>query len=425
MTAHSTLAPVADLPVATYGTGGTGPTLVVVFPSNQGNQALVSPTTMVLGLPFLRRVVLTAQRAGYSTILVSTSDPSGITPILEGTLALAVAPSDMSAHIPPGKLVLLVSHVLPTQRLLKWLLDKPIQLDRAYLFGQVAALIEPSEAPANWSILQDVFQGRSSFLELARACPTSVEEEGDIEGLYPLTSIENLREAERHLLRGLIKKTEGFMSRHVERRISLAITQRLVSTRVTPNGMTLISVGIGLLGAPFFLSSEWILQLVGALLFLSHSILDGCDGELARLRFQESRWGGILDFWGDNVVHVAVFACMGIGWSLSLHETWPLWLGVLPVAGTIGSAWFVYHHTMRGAKGTGPLFTSVVQSPDSSLSQLMDSLARRDFIYLVAVLSAFGKASWFLVLSAIGTPIYFLILLWFAYTQQGERRKLL
>jgi phosphatidylglycerophosphate synthase len=306
---------------------------------------------------------------------------------------------------------------------LKWLLDKPIQIDRAYLFGQVAVLIEPSEALAGRSTLQDTFQGRDSFLERARACPSSVEDR-DIEGLYPITSVENLREAERRLLRGLIKDTEGFMSRQVERKISLAITRRLVSTRVTPNGMTLISVGIGLLGAPFFLSSEWILQLVGALLFLSHSILDGCDGELARLRFQESRWGGILDFWGDNVVHVAVFACMGIGWTLSLHETWPLWLSILPLAGTIGSAWFVYCHTMQGTKGTGPLFTSVVRSPNSRVSHLMDSLARRDFIYLVALLSAFGKASWFLVLSAIGTPIYFLILIWFTFTQQGERRTL-
>ena len=38
--------------------------------------------------------------------------------------------------------------------------------------------------------------------------------------------------------------------------------------------------------------------------------------ELARLKFLESRTGAILDFWGDNVVHVAVFSCMAIGWSV-------------------------------------------------------------------------------------------------------------
>ena len=44
------------------------------------------------------------------------------------------------------------------------------------------------------------------------------------------------------------------MSRHFERRISLAITRRLASTRITPNAMTLVSLAVGLGSAPFFLS---------------------------------------------------------------------------------------------------------------------------------------------------------------------------
>jgi phosphatidylglycerophosphate synthase len=402
----------------------TGPTLVVVFPSDEDEHAPISPRTVLLGLPLLRRVVLTAQRAGFSTIFVATSDPSGINQILNGTSALAVLPSDISAQLPRGRIVLLDSHVLPTKQSLSWLRERPLQLDRVYSFGDFAACIELSESSACRSVLQDILQGHISFREFANACGTSFEEKA-VDGLCALKTIKDRREAERRLLRGLIKDTEGFMSRQVERRISLAITRRIVATRVTPNAMTAVSVGIGLLGAPFFLSSDWVYQLIGALLFLSHSILDGCDGELARLRFQESRRGGILDFWGDNVVHVAVFACMGIGWSLSLHETWPLWLGALAVAGTIGSAGFVYWRTMRGKTSTGPLFTSVVRAPTSTMSNLMDSLARRDFIYLVVVLSAFGRASWFLVLSAIGAPIYFLILLWLARTEQREMGELL
>jgi hypothetical protein len=57
---------------------------------------------------------------------------------------------------------------------------------------------------------------------------------------------------ENWLLRRLIKDSEGLMSRHLERRISLAVTRNLVDTRITPNAMTLISVGIGLAGAFFF-----------------------------------------------------------------------------------------------------------------------------------------------------------------------------
>jgi phosphatidylglycerophosphate synthase len=397
-----------------------GPTLGVVVPPKYGEEVSISPMTVVLGLPLLRRIVLTAQRAGFRTILVATSDPSGLNQILDGTPALAVHPSDMGARFPRGRIVLLASNVLPTLQSLRRLRDQPLELDRACVIGNVAACIEPSEFSTFRSILKDVLRGHASFGKFAGAGGILLNEE-QVDGLFPLKTTEDRQKIEQHLLQGLIKDTEGFMSRRLERPISLAITRRLVSTNITPNAMTAVSVGIGLLGAPFFLSSYWGYQLIGALLFLAHSILDGCDGELARLRHQESRLGGILDFWGDNLVHVAVFAGMGIGWSLSLGEAWPLWLGGLAIGGTIGSAGFVYWHTMHGERSTGPLFTSVVRSTTSTLSDLMDSLARRDFIYLVVLLSAFGKASWFLVLTAIGSPIYLGLLLWLARHERRNR----
>src|SRR5207247_1195984 len=130
-----------------------------------------------------------------------------------------------------------------------------------------------------------------------------------------------------------------------ERRISLALTRRLVAPRVTPNAMTLGSVAVGLVGALFFLSVSPASQLVGAFLFLAHSILDGCDGELARLKFIESRRGAILDFWGDNFVHVAVFGCIAAGCSLATGAAWPLALGAVTIASGLGSAACVFRRT--------------------------------------------------------------------------------
>ncbi len=175
---------------------------------------------------------------------------------------------------------------------------------------------------------------------------------------FRLTSIRSssrtpadVRVAERRLLRSLVKDTDGFMARHVERPISLQISRRLAATAITPNQMSLISIAVGICGGPFFLSARPLMQTIGALLFLAHSILDGCDGELARLKFQQSRWGGVLDFWGDNVVHTVIFACMGVGWSLSAGSPWPLALGAGAVLGTLGSAGFVYWRLMRGKDG--------------------------------------------------------------------------
>ena len=161
------------------------------------------------------------------------------------------------------------------------------------------------------------------------------------------------------------------------------------------------------------------MQTIGALLFLAHSILDGCDGELARLKFQQSRWGGVLDFWGDNVVHSVIFGCMGVGWSLSAGAIWPLALGAGAVLGTLGSAGFVYWRLMRVKDGATPCSPRCRMRPGARSTRLLDSASRRDFIYLVILLALFGRSNWFLVMAGIGAPIYFLLVLFAARPQGG------
>jgi hypothetical protein len=88
------------------------------------------------------------------------------------------------------------------------------------------------------------------------------------------------------------------------------------------------------------------------------------------------------------------------------------------VAGTMLSAGLVFRRTMMGAK-EGPLFTGVTAGPDSPFSRVADALARRDFLYLVVILSALGLQRWFLAAAAIGSPVYFLLL---AALSRGKRR---
>lgn len=227
----------------------------------------------------------------------------------------------------------------------------------------------------------------------------------------PCRDEKDLPAVEGWLLQGLVKDTEGFMSKHFERKISLSLTRHAVITPMTPNEMTIFSALIGVVGACFFLSPSRWMNFVGALLFWLSSVLDGCDGEMARLKFIESRFGGVLDFWADNVVHSAVFFCIACGYFRNAPIA-PV-LGALAVAGTLCSAGLVYWTTMRGKKQSEPVFTHVVadSGPPSKFERFIDFLARRDFIYLVIILSIFGKIHWFLWMGAAGSPIYFMILL--------------
>ena len=366
---------------------------------------------IILGLSLIQRAALAARRAGYGQVFLLGAKgptPFGAAAIADWRDLTAVLPSSHAEPVVIAPAAILAEadwlERLASTRIepANWgrIPNRIVVLAAASAFGAVDELDRDGGA-------QDLaaVEGR-----LARLFGPPASLSADIDPMVVATP-SDVRAAERRLLRSLVKDTDGFMARHVERPISLMISRRLAGTRITPNQMSLISVAVGICGGPFFLSSRPLMQTIGALLFLAHSILDGCDGELARLKFQQSRWGGVLDFWGDNVVHAVIFGCMGVGWSLAADSPWPLALGAGAVLGTLGSAGFVYWRLMRSKDGGDTLFTSVSDAPERPLTRLLDSASRRDFIYLVILLALFGRSNWFLVMAGIGAPIYFFLVL--------------
>ena len=389
----------------------------MIVPGGGAGPEGIPPGTPVAGLPLLRRIVLAAMRAGFSRILIHPAPASEAHGVLAGTAAAVLSPG--GPPLPCGRFVLLAANVLPQVKWLRSLLEMPIEPERLYADGSGVAVIETRRPDVILAEAVRCDRAEDLFKSLGEAFKTA-DRPVDGEGRFTLTTPQAVPKAEDWLLGGLIKDAEGFMSRHVERRISLALTRRLAPTRITPNAMTFVSLGVGLIGAPFFLSPMPAYQFTGALLLLSHSILDGCDGELARLKFQESRLGSRLDFWGDNVVHMVVMACIAIGWSLAIQAAWPLLIGGLAAASVLLTAAFVYRLTGQETAVAGALFRSGSRTRASWLPRMADVLARRDFIYVVVLLSAAGKAVWFLVLAAVGTPVFLLVIVWIARTE-GRR----
>ena len=366
--------------------------LLVILPAPSGVDS-PPPGTVIAGLPLVRRIALAAERAGFERILVHPKA------CLEPRLLAGTAATPLDADTPVAlraRLVLVPANVLPQARWLRTLREMPLGPETLAVDSSLTAVVESAGID---EVLRSAGQavGAEDLITALSGRLARTTEAGDPAGRFALGGAAGAQAAEDWLLRSLIKDTEGFMSRHVERRISLALTRRLVGTRITPNQMTLVSLTIGLLGAPFFLSAQPWQQIVGSLLFLTHSILDGCDGELARLKFQESPTGARLDFWGDNLVHVAVFGCMAGGWSMAEASLWPLLLGALAITGTAASAYLI---ARRGAAAAGPP------------GRLADAVANRDFIYLVLALACFGRAHWFLIPVALGTPIFMMLVRW-------------
>ncbi len=348
------------------------PILILLAPSAASPSAAHIPRgpdgdLIVLGLSLTQRAVLAARRVGYRQVLLLGGKGRG-TP---GAAAMAdwrsLEATFSSSQTAP--VIIAPAAILAETGWLERLASTRIEPAGWGTIPNRIAMLPAASASDAVDVLNR--EGGARDLadvegRLARRFGRPAHISADVDPMVVETPA-NVGVAERRLLRSLVKDTDGFMARHVERPLSLQISRRLAGTVITPNQMSLISIAVGICGGPFFLSSRPLMQTIGALLFLAHSILDGCDGELARLKFQQSRWGGVLDFWGDNVVHTVIFGCMGVGWSLSASAIWPLWLGVAAVLGTLGSAGFVYWRLMRSKDGEDTLFTSVSElSRDSA-----------------------------------------------------------
>ncbi len=352
----------------------------------------------VAGLTLLRRLVLAATSAGYTRVLVA--DGAGDSASLAGTIAgpLAAAPVPSSAD---HRVVVLPANVVPQKRWLRALREMALERDTLHADPALGVgVVQTRRLDA--VIAAAGGNGSADVLERLRKVFESRALASDPTGAMAVRAAGDQRAAERWLYRSLIKQNEGFMSRHFERKLSMAVTRLLVETAITPNMMTMVSVALGLAGAACFLSPLPAWQLTGALLFLAHSILDGCDGELARLKFLETRHGAVLDFWGDNIVHFAVFSAIAVGWARHAQSAWPLLVGGVAVAAAAGTAAFMFKRFVEDRATTG-----------TWTARLIGAMSHRDFIYIVVLLSAFGLAHWFLLATAVGTPLFLVLALVF------------
>lgn len=142
--------------------------------------------------------------------------------------------------------------------------------------------------------------------------------------------------AERKLDGWLVKPTDGIFAR-MNRRVSIPISRQLIKYPVTPNMVTWFTLGVSLAsGAYFGLGGYWN-SLIGAALSLWASILDGCDGEVARLKLQGSAFGCWLDTVCDYLYYLFIFAGMVIGQTRYFGSRRFLYWGVALFAGAIST----------------------------------------------------------------------------------------
>ncbi|HEY4182060.1 MAG TPA: CDP-alcohol phosphatidyltransferase family protein [Kofleriaceae bacterium] len=136
-----------------------------------------------------------------------------------------------------------------------------------------------------------------------------------------------VRKAERSLVWSLRKSADGIAAKLINRHISLPITYLIRRVPILPNHVTAIALLCAIAGGVVISRGGYLMGAIGMLLVNLGSIVDGIDGELARLRFQFSRAGQWFDTVADDLANIAYTTGIMVSLSSTSLSSWstPLW----------------------------------------------------------------------------------------------------
>ena len=182
---------------------------------------------------------------------------------------------------------------------------------------------------------------------------------GDI-AVHPATTPDERAGATQMLLRLNIKAEDNPVTKHCYRPLSRPLTRLLVWTPFTPNQIS-VAVGVlGLLGCWLTAQAGQSNLIWGAAIIFFAGVLDGCDGEIARLKLIYSSAGAWIDTVVDEITTTAYYVAIAYHvFAMHPHEWYTpyvvhsIWIGA---AAYIGSIYAIYYYCIVVAKVGGSQF---------------------------------------------------------------------
>lgn len=221
-----------------------------------------------------------------------------------------------------------------------------------------------------------------------------------------------------------IKLEDNPVTKHCYRPLSRPLTRLLLPLPVTPNQIS-VAVGVlGILGCVITAMAGQTALIVGAAIIFFAGVLDGCDGEIARLKLVSSPLGAWLDTIVDEITTTGYF--VAIAWHAWVHhpEAWighSIWIGALAYVASIYAIYFFcvvvakkggsqfYVGTLELAEGPAGWGLRAKQRSQGVTSPTLRAIGAwllhiktRDFINLAALGLTFLDAYWVIYLGMLG-----------------------
>ncbi|MBN2493048.1 MAG: CDP-alcohol phosphatidyltransferase family protein [Deltaproteobacteria bacterium] len=214
--------------------------------------------------------------------------------------------------------------------------------------------------------------------------------------------------AAREVWRSLIKTSDGWFSVHLNRPISLSFSKIVSRAPIHPNWITLFTFLVGAASAVLSAFGTWIWVAIGGVLYQLASILDGVDGEIARVKYLGSKSGQWMDTICDDTTNAIYIAGVTIGVWRSTGWQWIVWIGAIAVALDVLVVSLLYYQlVVRFKSGTllGVEWDFQKAGSKTGLPALvarLEPFMKRDLYGLLFMLIAIGGVVWIVpILSAV------------------------
>ena len=135
---------------------------------------------------------------------------------------------------------------------------------------------------------------------------------------------ESVGEAERIIFSHVGKTATGWIARKINGRISLPLSKLLIRTPLTPNMISVLINMIGVLCGPLYALGHPVL---GALFMQIATVLDRCDGEVARIKLMETKRGQWVDTISDQFTVLSFLVGVPLGYYLQTGSVVAVALG--------------------------------------------------------------------------------------------------
>lgn len=411
-----------------------------------GEQLGLHAKTVIAGVPQLKRLIITAERTGikrFTVILESGND--GLKETLKNekriTSEIAWHPAGSPIEFEQKPSLILQSNLIINPSGLSTLVNCEVRNDEAALLVDEFqdAWVKTAEGEGELKT-EDYFSrgGRAvgafvacgSLLEksisdsmiltswakelVGRGSLKSVKLPGD--GYWTRLSSDkaSVKKAEDLLFSRVGKTATGWISRSINSKVSLPTSRLLVRTPLTPNMISVLLNVIGALCGPFYALGHPVL---GALFLEIATILDRCDGEVARVKLMETKRGQWVDTISDQFTVLSFLIGVPVGYYLISKNPLAIILGSVNISififFVVWSFYFLVKYTDSGSLVSYFNVDDVIADKKPSLIRrfitIIRPLSRRN-VYALAflALAIAGGYPWVLGVTTVAL-VFFLI----------------